>query len=372
MRDGRRRLIQVFLVLVFCLPVAGAQDSNQANAAELVKIIHKIDGLVLALMSRISECEMNIRDCDKTISQSEKIISLAGQQGHSEAKATAGVALRKAQEARKNYLEQKTAGQEDLIRLRKARENAVEKWRSYEFPDESVDPVANRYIKGMAAAAERLGWSAEERKRLDDNLNALGVDVPLNASAEKIKSFWSSLSARREDPDLAAAASQGEGPGFLGGDKEQNGNDCAVHALATATGLPYEDVAARAKDLIRQGDWRSASERKDPQGVIKAGLAGGEVVMLAESIGQAWVIPPSGFAGTLKRGDPVLVNISPQKGDAGHQVVLTKTFQHDGETWYQMADSNWPGKRMFIKEAELNLMLKENGVAFVSKDKKDS
>jgi len=51
--------------------------------------------------------------------------------------------------------------------------------------------------------------------------------------------------------------------------------------------------------------------------------------------------------------------------------VLTKTFQHAGETWFQMADSNSPGGLVFIKEAELRTMLKENGVAILPDSRKD-
>jgi hypothetical protein len=127
-------------------------------------------------------------------------------------------------------------------------------------------------------------------------------------------------------------------------------------------------VAARATELIRQGEWRHADERADPQKAIEQrGLMGGEVVMLAEAFGRADVVPFSDFAKTLREGRPVLVNVMPRNGDArfGHEVVLTKTFQHRGETWYVMMDSSQgPQERLFLSAKELNTMLKENGVAF--------
>jgi hypothetical protein len=89
--------------------------------------------------------------------------------------------------------------------------------------------------------------------------------------------------------------------------------------------------------------------------------------MLAEAFGQAEVVPSSDFAKTLKGGSPVLVNVVPKGGDlrSGHEVVLIKTFQHSGEAWYVMMDSNQgPQQRLFLSAKELNTLLKENGVAF--------
>ena len=89
--------------------------------------------------------------------------------------------------------------------------------------------------------------------------------------------------------------------------------------------------------------------------------------MLAESFGQAEVVSSSAFAKTLNQGRPVMVNVVPQSGNVkgGHQVVLTKTFQHGGETWYEMVDSNQgPQQRLYLSAKELNTILQENGVAF--------
>jgi hypothetical protein len=50
---------------------------------------------------------------------------------------------------------------------------------------------------------------------------------------------------------------------------------------------------------------------------------------------------------------------------SGHEVVLTKTFQHRGETWFEMMDSNQgPQRRLFLSSKELNSILEENGVPF--------
>ncbi len=87
--------------------------------------------------------------------------------------------------------------------------------------------------------------------------------------------------------------------------------------------------------------------------------------MLAESLGQVEVILSSDFAKTLKEGRPVMVNVMPKSGKGEHQVVLTKSFQHGGETWYEMVDSNQgPQRRLYLSTKELGTMLLGNGVAY--------
>jgi hypothetical protein len=89
--------------------------------------------------------------------------------------------------------------------------------------------------------------------------------------------------------------------------------------------------------------------------------------MLAETFGQAEVVPSSEFVDTLNAGRPIMLDVVPSNGDVkgGHEVVLTKTFQHAGETWFVMMDSNQgPERRLFLSSKELNTMLQEKGVAY--------
>ena len=242
-------------------------------------------------------------------------------------------------------------------------------------PKKSDQEVANalaaerlRTIKAMSAYAHQLEWSAEKKARLDTALNKLGFDGDPNVTGTQIRRTWKDVVTRGQDAELAREASQGDGLGFPGAGTQTVNNDCAVFALANAAGLPYGVVAARATDLIRQGEWRDAAERANPQAAIEQkGLKGGEVVMLAEAFGWAEVVPSSDFARTLKAGRSVMVNVVPADGDmnSGHEVVLTKTFQHGGETWFAMMDSNQgPQRRLFLSGKELNTILQENGVMF--------
>jgi len=222
-------------------------------------------------------------------------------------------------------------------------------------------------IKDINALAKQLGWTVDEQARLDKALNRLGIDPTTWSDSDKIRRIWHGVLTRGQSADLDQEASQGEGLGFPGSGKQTH-QDCAVFALANAAGLPYGVVASRAAELIRKGEWRNAGERADPQKAIEEkGLTGGEVVMLAEAFGRAEVVPFSDFAKTLREGRPVLVNVMPTNGVVrfGHEVVLTKTFQHGGETWYVVMDSSQgPQQRLFLSGKELNTILKENGVAF--------
>ena len=224
-----------------------------------------------------------------------------------------------------------------------------------------------RVIDGLNALAQRLRWSPEKRARLAADLNKLGFDGDPGVTSALIRRTWLRVMIQSQDPDLAREASQGDGAGFPGAGT-QSFNDCAVYALANAAGLPYGVVATRAAELIRQGDWRDTEERADPRTAIEQkGLKGGEVVMLAESFGQADVVSSADFARTVKAGRPVMANVVPADGNVkrGHEVVLSRTFQHSGETWFEMMDSNQPPqRRLFLSSKELNTMLQENGIAY--------
>ncbi|MBI5436101.1 MAG: hypothetical protein HY937_03180 [Nitrosomonadales bacterium] len=236
------------------------------------------------------------------------------------------------------------------------------------FNNDLAAAVRASIIKKINALAKRLGWSVEKQARLDMALNKLDFDGDPNVTSTQINHTWQDVITRGQDPELAREASQGSGLGFPGAGTQTVNKDCAVFALANAAGLPYGVVATRATELIRQGDWREASDRVNPQAAIEQhGLTGGEVVMLAESFGQAEVVPSSDFAKTLKAGRPVMVNVVPPgvNLNSGHEVVLTKTFQHGGETWFEMMDSyQGPQRRLFLSSKELNTILQENGVAY--------
>jgi len=222
-----------------------------------------------------------------------------------------------------------------------------------------------RIARGIDAMAKRLGWSADKLDRLNKALNSLHLVGNKVASDSMINSTWQDIKTSSSDAELIQEASQNGGLGLPGAGK-QSFSDCAVFALANAAGLPYGVVAARTNLLISQAEWRTDSERADPPSVFNkgGGLYPEEVVMLAESFGQAQVVPSSDFANTLTQDRPIMVGIGASTW--GHEVVLTKTFQHDGATWYVMMDSSQnPDQRRFVSAGQLDTLLKENGVTYL-------
>ena len=224
-----------------------------------------------------------------------------------------------------------------------------------------------RYIKMMSDYTHRLDWSKEKKDRVDAALNKLAPDGDENATSAMVRDVWTHMFARDSDKDLAAAAAQGHGPGFPGAGT-QSREDCAVFALANASGVPYGLVAASATDLIKHAEWRSAADRAAPeQAFSRRGLNGGEVIIMAETLGQASVVASTNFPKTLQAGHRILISVVPSDGDveSAHQVVLTKTFKHGGETWFAVMDSNQaPDQLLYLNAKELNTILLETGVVF--------
>lgn len=219
-----------------------------------------------------------------------------------------------------------------------------------------------QYIVAMNAMAKRLGFPGEKLTAVNLALNRLTLERQA-ATAAVAKKLWDDIRSRDGDPDLARAAGAGVGPALMPAAGQQSFDDCAIFALANATGEPYGVVAARANRLLADAEWRGAADRRDPQRAIKEhGLIGGEVVLMAEVFGKSEVITSAAFPGVLKDGRPILACVV-TSGSGRHQVVLSRTFTHGGETWYEMMDSGSPQRR-HVRATELDLLLCENGVAF--------
>ena len=232
-------------------------------------------------------------------------------------------------------------------------------------PPSQLDPDSRRVIEGILALAQQLDWSAEKQARLKTALYELRGDG-VDTHAGEIQQAWVDILARRQDPALAEAASGGAGPAWASAGQQTNFSDCAIFALANATGRPYGYVAAVAARLMGKGNWRNEADRAHPsQAIERAGLNGGEVILLAENFGQAEVVRSAAFADTLRGGRPIMINVIPSGGAGAHEVVLTKTFSHGGETWFEMMESyQKPTVRLYLREQELGIILQERGVAY--------
>lgn len=231
-----------------------------------------------------------------------------------------------------------------------------------------------RVIKAMTAhLAQLTTWDDKEKQRAVTALEKLDADGDGKSGSVWIKTTWAHIIARQPSAQLLALAARDGGPGFPGAGT-QSGQDCAVFALANASGSPYGVVAAMATGLLRDATWRSAAARADPAGTItRVGLIGGEVVLLAEALGQATVVHSADFENQLRAGNRILINTFPASGDleSGHEVVLTKTMELNGETWFALMDSNQPpNKFLYLTKPELMVILKETGVMFQPDEKR--
>jgi hypothetical protein len=233
---------------------------------------------------------------------------------------------------------------------------------------EPTDPF--EMFEKMGKLMYKLGWSMDELDRFGNAVLALPLEGAKTPNKIMQYIVWQRMDRREEDADLIAAANAAGGKGIPGAGM-QSTNDCTLFALANAAGLPYGVVAARATKLIREGDWRRPDERENPERVFDKGLNGYEVVMLAEAFGRVEVVKSATFAEVLKER-PIMVGVTLAKKENGtelnsyrHEIVLTKSFQYKGETFFEVIDSNQPPTtRHYIKKDELDQIMFENGVAF--------
>lgn len=147
---------------------------------------------------------------------------------------------------------------------------------------------------------------------------------------------------------------------------QQATNSCALHAIANALQIPLTDVWSRTAEIFEAAYGGTTNERKDINVALSKGLYSEEFAVIAESLGRIEVVGPKRFSALIAAGKPVLVHLAvpDTSGNMGHEVVLDRTFQMNGETWYEMVDSNQTGQwdRRFLSASELNVLLKEKGL----------
>ena len=225
-----------------------------------------------------------------------------------------------------------------------------------------------RSIKLMIATAERLKLGKAKVDQARVAMEGLLLDGDVAVTPEAIATIWQTVEARNGDAALAAEAIAGEGPTLFSSGTQMSYNDCTIFALASAMGRPYGLVAAEALQMVRDATWRGKADRDDPVGVLKReGLYGDEVTLLVAAFGQAQLVPSGSFVKTLHEKQPVLVGVKVAQRETlyFHQVVLSRTFQHHGETWFEMIDSHLENpQRRYLSEKELFTVLMENGLSF--------
>lgn len=234
----------------------------------------------------------------------------------------------------------------------------------------------NRMSDQMAAYARQAGMSAEAQAELRDALGklkltaaqyrAMGVD-PDSFDTYEVSRAWQRGHEALSDPEFIRSIARAEGRN-LASAGTQGSNDCVVYALASMTGRPYSAVAAHATKVVREASWRSDEDRANPQGAIETrGLLAGEAVLLAKMLGEVQLVSPTRFAEVVRSGRPVTVGVasSNPRSAMGHQILLTRTFKHDGVNWFEIIDSNRGlAQRVYMREPDLYQLIEHNGVAY--------
>jgi hypothetical protein len=220
-----------------------------------------------------------------------------------------------------------------------------------------------RLIQKLQDLAAADHWPAEKRARFAAALLALGLareDDPLEVEHTYLS--WHDLATRPADAGLKMAADAASGSSVFSASEGQqfHHQDCAIFALANASGRPYGVMASAATDAVSRDVSRSDAERQHPNTTAAdGGLNGAEVLYLAEKFGQVSVVRPQNFAATLAGGEAVMVNVG------RHEVVLTKSFQYGGKSWFEVMDSLQPTtQRVYVSAAELNAKITENGIVY--------
>lgn len=222
-------------------------------------------------------------------------------------------------------------------------------------------------LTGTESLMEFWQWTPETRAHVAASLRMLGDGRLEPVRGLALRSMWNEIYRGADDRQLAALADAGPGVSF-GRAGLQRGQDCAVYALANASGRPHAQIAALAEELISQATWRTTFEQSDPAKVfsVGGGLVGGEVIVLAEALGRADVIAAKDFPAAIRAGHPVLVSVAANPleldSQARHQVALTRTFTRGGEPWFEMVDSTID-RRLFISATQLAAINTENGIA---------
>ncbi len=241
--------------------------------------------------------------------------------------------------------------------------DAAGKVMTLEMPKD-IHPDDRAVIISLQGIAKKRGMSEAEQYRLSKAMFEMNADGTGIYKID-ILNAWEAVTERRITPALLASARKAKATIVFPAGQQKGYGDCAIFALATATGRPYSVVSAAAIKLMREEDWRTESERRDPVGVIrKTGVTAGEVAFIAEEYGRVQVVPSSEFQKTLRDGKPVMIGVIPSSLEGRHQVVLTKSFEHDGATWYEMVDSNAGFRKLYLNEKELQTILLERGIVY--------
>lgn len=224
-----------------------------------------------------------------------------------------------------------------------------------------------------------LGWKSGQRNQVMElvrGIKAYKIDLQVPELQRRYAGTFAM--DRATYAALRADARRGHGRDLIA-EGFQSEDDCAVFALANATNTPYGVAAARALEVIRTAPWRSQEERTHPAQVFSegAGLKGGEVDILAQSFGEGHRVGRGELEGQLQQGSAIIATIDMASDNVrgSHEIVITRSFQHAGQAWYEVLDSNaspsncpaCERSRTYWPKADLEAVLNADGLAVTPK-----
>ncbi|MBI2069083.1 MAG: DnaJ domain-containing protein [Elusimicrobia bacterium] len=216
-----------------------------------------------------------------------------------------------------------------------------------EVPASAIIPSVSSLGQGKGAVRPRAGGNSADRI-LADTRDArlegrLAGEPPGQQTARIIEA--TDLGG---DAELLAARNSAANLARIDGTLPQEGPACAIHAthnLLAAMGVVelnqsgLNQVMNRARELF--------PHRFGSDGQIVQGLSHGEVMELARSFGRARVAAIDEFFETIERtGKPMLAVIEGQ--NSLHAVVVEGVFEHGGQSYVSIIDSNWNNRRLFM------------------------
>jgi len=258
----------------------------------------------------------------------------------------------------------------------------------------SWDDYLNRYYKDNVGddpyVFPREGMSREDQQKFVQDINrkareiyeSHGLEKSFDALSEKEKRDWAIVARSRqlfdgcpadkqrdmekvwtlqerynatlkrpgaEQDALAAAAKDGKGSDIAYSSAKggvQSHYDCVLYAMANAADEPYSVTSIVALEKIRNDPWRDQKERDNPALALedpKKGGGGGmtdrEILQVGQALGPTEIVRREDIARALEEtGKPVFAAID--IGGGSHAIAITKVFEKDGQTYYEVMDSN--------------------------------
>jgi hypothetical protein len=252
--------------------------------------------------------------------------------------------------------------------------------------DQMTDAEKSNYNKQVDAYVESENKLYDEESRA--RLQAEGADP--KQIAEYIKGLNHFADPKRTPPPsadpaiyqnsvnrdpsdyatLAAASKDGQGSNQVGAGLQSH-YDCGIFALSNAAETPYGMTSSIALEKVTTDYSLPENIRKDPVLEVEAkggGLNSMEMFQTAHALGNVKEVDMNAIPAALAENQrPIVVGIqNPQ-----HYVAISRTFESNGEQYYQVMDSEAKKTNgiTYWKKSDLESVMATNGIEVVPEAK---